>query len=847
MKAQSTAMIAQSARCGAVQADMRERALVVGRFQPSLRPLGDEVCEAVDGDLRGCDVTTASLCTGAFAAFHLDFSGKTRARNGLAALMDGRRFDVATVCLDAFGFDDVDERHWYQRRMHECRKLGGLWAILRGARASAVVLRRDGWARWSHICALLVVFFAMLTGARVAIRRRSSEKLAVRRAVAEQILCKLAFGRGGTACRRRMDPETLLGSAQAALEDGSISRAVFDDLCEIAHTVRVLELRRHPVLRMLRHRPANLRMVPEDAPDEPTDAHGVPVTNYMMHLRELFGYQRRFALRNRADARQFLNWYLFEAPGELAARWVPISKAQRAYADGLRKPVVTLRTGDAQIDRMARALAQALDGAHVDADTWAYLRAPVGGDPKCVSRLAMLIALSARFDVVGYKAICAPWRDRDITLWMRNWVPRVLPHLQSRSTQSPRTFAPRMILSGLTDSPTGIAANLAMSRRAFEQIGITHDIHDVTGARAARHLPNGTHVPLRNLVLHHLNAERVPQMIHALGSGARNAHHIGFLLWEFDVIPQAHRHALDLLDEIWAPSAFVAQTYRQATSKPVICMGKGINVGRPRQLRAQRRELHRKTFTFLLCFDFHSSLARKNPLAAVMAFVDAFPQSRRDVVLIIKTTPTAQDHWGDPEGQMTQIRLLAAHDPRIRIVEQMLPFEGLLDLISAADCLVSPHRAEGYGLIPAYALALGTPVIATDYSGTQDFCTPRTADVIACDLVPAPPEQIIHKTQGAHWAQINHDALVAAMVRQITDPDAVRARRVEGMELMARHYTLDAQAARYRNRLIEIGALRHSAEARCNNVHEMFKHPHDHRVATRTDPRARYEPSSARA
>jgi glycosyltransferase involved in cell wall biosynthesis len=39
------------------------------------------------------------------------------------------------------------------------------------------------------------------------------------------------------------------------------------------------------------------------------------------------------------------------------------------------------------------------------------------------------------------------------------------------------------------------------------------------------------------------------------------------------------------------------------------------------------------------------------------------------------------------------------------------------ELHRRGDCLVSPHRAEGWGYSIQEAMAVGTPVIATGYSG----------------------------------------------------------------------------------------------------------------------------------
>jgi glycosyltransferase involved in cell wall biosynthesis len=44
-------------------------------------------------------------------------------------------------------------------------------------------------------------------------------------------------------------------------------------------------------------------------------------------------------------------------------------------------------------------------------------------------------------------------------------------------------------------------------------------------------------------------------------------------------------------------------------------------------------------------------------------------------------------------------------------------------MMALCDCYVSLHRAEGFGLTMAEAMALGKPVIATGYSGNLAFMT----------------------------------------------------------------------------------------------------------------------------
>ncbi|MEO0427782.1 MAG: glycosyltransferase [Pseudomonadota bacterium] len=376
----------------------------------------------------------------------------------------------------------------------------------------------------------------------------------------------------------------------------------------------------------------------------------------------------------------------------------------------------------------------------------------------------------------------------------------------------------------------GLGANLSMSAAALAHAGIQttalsadNGLEPISSG-AARQLPGPRRLLHRAVTLLHLNADRVPPaLLHRrLNPHQANARPgseplaIGFLLWEFDRLPEAHRLAVEMLDEIWAPTPFVADVYRAAAEQAgtgLTVIGKAVPDGPLASLARRDFELPEHAFLFLSSFDFHSSIERKNPLALVRAFEDAFPlraTSSRDVGLVLKTTEILRGHWGDPHGQWATIEEAAARDPRIRIVTGRLAAADYRALIAVADAYVSPHRSEGFGYGPAEAMLRERPVIATDWSGTQAFCTQHTSFPVPCRAVPVRPTETILPVPGAHWAEIDHDALVATLLQVATDPLERQRRAAAGAALIRGTYGLDAHAARMTERLEALGALEKS-------------------------------------
>jgi glycosyltransferase involved in cell wall biosynthesis len=188
-------------------------------------------------------------------------------------------------------------------------------------------------------------------------------------------------------------------------------------------------------------------------------------------------------------------------------------------------------------------------------------------------------------------------------------------------------------------------------------------------------------------------------------------------------------------------------------------------------------------YVFLFTFDVSSQLERKNPLGVISAFRAAFG-ARRDVLLVLKFTNGEYD----PPGVRELYR--AAEGISVVLRDGYMARDELAGLMAAADCYVSLHRSEGFGLGIAEAMALGKPVIATRYSGPADFLTPANSYPVDYQLVPISRDYGPY-LEGFAWA----------------DPDCEQASR------LMRHVVDDRSesAARGRRAAADIAELRSPA------------------------------------
>jgi glycosyltransferase involved in cell wall biosynthesis len=295
-----------------------------------------------------------------------------------------------------------------------------------------------------------------------------------------------------------------------------------------------------------------------------------------------------------------------------------------------------------------------------------------------------------------------------------------------------------------------------------------------------------------------VNADQFPLLSQQLGGLLPVASHaIGVWAWEVEVFPEWMARSEVLVDEIWTYSHHAAAAIEAACTVPVHVFAPPVFV--PSDIDAiDRAEVGiTDDFTFLFCFDLASGFERKNPLAVVQAFCRAFAPGDGPR-LLIKTVngSSAPSAWA---------RVQAAVEGRvdIEVRDGYQSSDRQRALMTAADCYVSLHRAEGYGLTLAEAMAVGRPVIGTGYSGNLEFMTDDTSVMVPFEMKripfgcpPYPPTAL--------WAEPDIDEAAQAMRNMAADPASAARLGARARAHMTRRHTAAARVDFVRTRLQEL-------------------------------------------
>ncbi len=356
-------------------------------------------------------------------------------------------------------------------------------------------------------------------------------------------------------------------------------------------------------------------------------------------------------------------------------------------------------------------------------------------------------------------------------------------------------------LAGYFQSVMGIGEVVRSVAAALESQGV-----EVTPVPlAAGHLdelsgagPGATTVAQRhpiNLIC--VNAEGLDVFADRMGPDFFSGRHsIGLWWWEVSDFPDRWLGAFRHLDEVWAGSGHVAAALSAVSPVPVVKVTTPVEPPSPEPLPRAQLGLP-EGFLFLSAFDYNSGFERKNPLGALTAFERAF-EPGEGPSLALKCI--GQEHHPDRHSELVAA---AARRPDVHLIDRALEPAERDALLAACDCYLSLHRAEGFGLPLAEAMALGKPAVATGYSGNLEFMTARNSWLVDYTLVPIGAGAEPYPAGGT-WAEPDLDDAVRALREVAGDPDAAGRRAARGRADLLRGHSREAAGADMARRLARV-------------------------------------------
>jgi len=441
------------------------------------------------------------------------------------------------------------------------------------------------------------------------------------------------------------------------------------------------------------------------AMEKTTATENIILPRMLRYIHKIEDINRQFPLRDEEDVGRFLSWYrifgsqLFDLAPPLPGYSLVETEVTSNLPPWNRIKFPLPRVAAALIEFGDHKLQEALDFGHAPQDV--VLEFCHGGWRQFLAEPAPLVAEAT-----------AP-------------LP-VTPYIFRQHSHDRDEISVNLV--GYARGELGVGEDVRMVSSALDSVNIRHAIIDISEfLKSARKNDSFAAHDLSDTPIHDITIYCMPMFDLArlyLDVGKKffkGQYKIGYFPWELPGSPAGWSDVYDLVDEIWAPSTFIAQAFGSDSRKPVHLMPPAVSLP-PIALHSKKEFLQNgsEAFVFVYPFDPNSHLSRKNPIALVRAFRKAFDENDNTVALLLRVN-------GDPRGHpgWEELEDAASADSRIHTWLGTLDRPDALGILASCDCLVSPHRAEGFGRNIAEAILLGLPVLATGFSGNVDFMEPE--------------------------------------------------------------------------------------------------------------------------
>ncbi len=243
------------------------------------------------------------------------------------------------------------------------------------------------------------------------------------------------------------------------------------------------------------------------------------------------------------------------------------------------------------------------------------------------------------------------------------------------------------------------------------------------------------------------NPVHLPVILFLLGrKRLRNKKIIAYSVWETESIPDNWVSPCKLVHEIWTPSDFAAEAFRNKIKNiPIRVVPHPLRI--PTSVVFNRKRFGLPNGIIILgVADLRSGFNRKNIVGTIEAFKKISGKAK-DVTMVLKLSSVQGFIQGKEE-----IDRLIADSPNILVIDAFLSNDEMEGLIKLSDVIISLHRSEGFGLLMADAMWQGKAILATPWSANMTFLPKSCACYVKYKLVEINDSQNIYKDKGV-WAE----------------------------------------------------------------------------------------------
>jgi len=318
-----------------------------------------------------------------------------------------------------------------------------------------------------------------------------------------------------------------------------------------------------------------------------------------------------------------------------------------------------------------------------------------------------------------------------------------------------------------TENSAGTIGRLL--QQTMETTGIPYQIIDLNNLIKYRKEQKNIKLYRTNIIHSHVSFD-ISITLLKFYINIKKHYNIAYCAWELADLPDAFCSLLDYFQEVWTPSTFCTNSIGRKSYIPVLTVPHTLDTNRT--VIENGREyfkIDKDIFLFMFAYDCGSYVARKNPNAAVQAFMKAFSPDDRHVGMMLKLIYSKENKEQDKEHIKKLMETLSLY-PHIYYIDRYLSDEEMRTLLNVSDTFVTLHRSEGFGLFPLEAMALGTPVISTAWSGNMEYMNYNNAALVDYKLIPVNGEYVGSiPGDGYVWADPDIDEAAAYMRRLVSD------------------------------------------------------------------------------